>query len=148
MAKTLSDKQAVLDELDSVHQKRDERYDELIRLAEEQQSILLEGRHSDLAENIAGFDPLLLEIDQLDKRERTLVQRLDQADHRKEPAAPLKLEPSTVEKAARLHALTQTNRHLLANAMEFIDFTIHVVCRTAADAAAGANPAVVLDARV
>ena len=59
---------SIRDEMVTTARKRLERYDQVVGLAEEQKAILVEGRHSELTENLTKFDPLLLELKQLGKR--------------------------------------------------------------------------------
>jgi len=145
-------------ELISTARMRLEHYDKLVKLAEEQKSILVSGAHSELAQNLAHFDPLLLQLEQLDERERTLYEHLEKGQTGKRSANPSEIDAEhkdLADRAARkvleLRALTMTNKELLAGAKEFTDFSVGIICQIAAEQVrkdVSGNPAIVLDRKV
>ena len=149
----------IIDEIVSTARMRLERYDRLVALAEEQQSILVENRHSELAQNLAVIDPLLFELKQINKRQENLFRHLEESqdggqatrlpDINKEYE---ELAQRTAEKADRLRTLTEVNRQLLSNAMDFVNFSMGIICKVVAEqqlnADAKSNPAIVLDLKV
>jgi len=150
---------SIRDEMVTTARKRLERYDQVVGLAEEQKAILVEGRHSELTENLTKFDPLLLELKQLGKREEALRRHLERAQADGQVASSSSLDAEyaktadlTAEKTSVLRTLTETNKQLLANASEFMRFSIGIICRAAAEQQPGldigGNPAIMLDLRV
>jgi len=144
----------IIREITSIARRRLECYAALADLAQRQKTILVEHRESDLPDNLAGFDPLLLEIMQLDRREETLVGYLEDAPP--EVSADLRaeynqLKSRTAKTARLLRELTIINREMLAGKMEFVNFSLGVVCKIAAEqlvSGPGDNPAILLDSRV
>ena len=144
----------IIREITSIARRRLECYAALADLAQKQKTILIEHRESDLPDNLAGFDPLLLEIMQLDRREETLVGYLEDAPP--EGSADLRaeynqLKSRTAKTARLLRDLTIVNREMLAGKMEFVNFSLGVVCKIAAEqlvSGPGDNPAILLDSRV
>ena len=148
------ERETIVREVTAIARKRLECYGKLASLAEEQRSMLVESRDSDLSDNLAEFDPLLLEIMQLDRREETLQQHLEKArsngrviDLGREYAH---LTDRTVKTAKLLRDLTLINKELLAGRMEFVNFSLGVIYKVAAEqslAGDGDNPAIMLDFR-
>lgn len=144
----------IIREITSIARRRLDCYAALADLAQKQKTILIEHRESDLPDNLAGFDPLLLEIMQLDRREQTLVGYLEDAPSA--VSADLRaeydqLKSRTAKTARLLRELTIVNREMLAGKMEFVNFSLGVVCKIAAEqlvSGPGDNPAILLDSRV
>lgn len=143
-------------ELISTARMRLEHYNKLVKLAEEQRAILVGGNHAELAQNLVQFDPLLLQLKQLNERERTLYEHLHKGQAGAEAADPIDAEHRALAdhmagKALELRGLTMTNKELLAGAKEFTDFSIGIICQLASEQIqkeAGSNPAIMLDRRV
>ncbi|MHB0912634.1 MAG: flagellar export chaperone FlgN [Armatimonadota bacterium] len=139
-------------ELISTARLRLQHYGLLVEMAEEQQSILIQGRHSELAENIAGFDSLLLELSKLSKREELLV--CDLADSRSEASdissTLCNISEEMLKHTERLRELSRSNMQLLNNAMEFIDFSIGIICGAVGPGQSGraGSPSILLDLKV
>lgn len=152
------DTQIISKELLNTTQKQLGCFNGLIKLSEEQESILIEGRHGELADNLSGFDPLLLEFQQLAKRDEALRRRLKSAasdsaastDYYEQPYK--QFSSALAEKASRLQVLTETNRELLGNAMELIGFSMAVIGKVASEEQFKTNPqassAIVFDLKV
>jgi hypothetical protein len=157
MGRAVMEPETIENEIVSIERKRLDDYEKLLALAEQQQAILLEGRHDELNENIAQFDPLLVELKQLDRWEDSLFKRLDQrSGDSSDPSINVNdkcrdIVRMTLSKAAHLRTLTETNKNLLANAMQFVDMSMGIICRVAAEASSvgnqSGNPAIVLDTR-
>ena len=152
------DSMSITNELISIAKKRLERYQRLVALAKEQESILLENRHADLPGNIAEFDPLLMEIKRIDDAEQSLARQINDLDE-EEPVRLLGMDPRydrllqlTNVQASKLRELAHSNAEMLENAMQFVNFSIGIVCKIAADERQlpdnGNNPAIVLDLKV
>ena len=143
----------IIKEITSIARRRLECYAALADLARKQKTILVEHRESELPDNLAGYDPLLLEIMQLDRREETLLGYLknDSAEvSRRVRDEYDELKRQTVDTARPLRELTIVNREMLAGKMEFVNFSLGVVCKIAAEQLVsdpGNNPAVLLDSR-
>jgi hypothetical protein len=121
----------------------------LVKLAEQQRDILMTSRHEDLAGNLAAHDPLLVEIKQLEKREETLRAQLPDADQAA-TTFDSRLRVAIAAQAEKLYAITTTNKQLMIRQMEFVNFTLGMIFRTATDTfvtGAGNNPALVIDSR-
>ena len=148
----------VIGKLTSTLRSRLDQYEELIALAQEQQSILVEGRHTDLSENLAKHDPILLQLKQLEKRQEGLLVYLVTEGTVPGSVRPgdfdsecRRLEESISRRAQELRELTETNKQLINNAMNFRHFSMNVICKAAGDANSappGASPAIMLDLRV
>lgn len=147
------DQETIRNEILKTAHARLERYEALVNLADEQKTILLESKHTDLPGNLVKFDPLLLEIKQLDRREESLFGQYEEMagmpfDDREYKS----LASDIAGRAERLHNLAEVNRQLLDNAMEFVNFSINIVCKVAAELnpnlAAETNPALMLDLKV
>jgi hypothetical protein len=153
------DAEVIRNELIAVAEVRLDRYRRLLSLAEEQRGILLAGRHAELVGNLANHDPVLAELAQLDRREEMLLARLNEAG---DPSAlspdfegkHQRIAEQTSEAATRLRSIVQGNAQLLANAMDFVSFSIGILSKLAADlpsydpSAEAANPALVFDRKV
>lgn len=129
----------------------------LIELGDEQNCILIQGRHDELAANIGEFDPLLVEMQKMDRYDESLFRKLwemkpglsheglnDLSDERK--AIDRQVEAA----AMRLKDITTVNAQLLSAAMKFVNFTMIAISRTASSTcgAGGGSLSVVLDTRV
>ena len=119
---------------------RVERLTALVELAEQQRSMLIEGRHSELAENVKAQDLILAELDNLQKREDGLLQTVSSR-----PA--LNLEPEyesagarASRAAQRLKSITRGNRDLLDSAMQYVTFSMGVLSGLAADQQVSYDP--------
>lgn len=148
------ERETIVREVTLIARKRLDCYGRLAGLAEEQRSMLLESRDSELTDNLARFDPLLLDIMQLDRREETLRRHLEaaKANGRAVDLGPeyADLTDRTVKTAKLLRDLMLINKELLAGRMEYVNFSLGVIYKVAAEqslAGAGDNPAVVLDLR-
>jgi len=101
---------------------------------------LIEGRHSELAENVKAQDLILAELDNLQKREDGLLQTVSSR-----PA--LNLEPEyesagarASRAAQRLKSITRGNRDLLDSAMQYVTFSMGVLSGLAADQQVSYDP--------
>lgn len=156
MVKSKLDNKKIENEILAAACKRLSSYEQLVSLAEEQQEILVEGRHNELADNTAAFDPVLLEIKQLDKREEMLFQRLKKTENSENPnnidIRCREVNKSTIQAAARLRRLMEANERLMNNALQLIDFSMGIICKVAAESASGTdarvNPALAIDLKV
>ncbi len=121
----------------------------LVKLAEQQRDILMTSRHDDLAGNLAAHDPLLVEIKQVEKREETLRAQLPDTYQSDNPFES-RLRVAIAAQADKLYAVTTTNKQLMIRQMEFVNFTLGMIFRTATDThatSAGNNPALMIDSR-
>lgn len=155
MSEPKIDRRKIEDEILATTGKRLEKYEKLVSLAEAQQMILVNGRHGELADNAAAFDPILLEIKQLDKREEMLFGRLEKCEEYHGPenidVRCREINRQTLQAAARLKRLTEANERLMLSALQLIDFSMGIICKVAAESAAGKaapNPAMALDLKV
>jgi len=151
------DERLITDELEAIYEKRIQGYDNLIMLAEEQQSILLADRHKELNDNIAKFDPLLMDLQRLDKRETAFTERIEQVQT--EGKLPLNFDLDTLrlrfkkelaKRVERLRGLVEANTRLLNNLMSFANFTMDAICRVATGQsdAISRNNSILLDLKV
>lgn len=141
------EKETIMKELIATIRKRLECYNALIKLADEQKSILIDSRHSELPVNLAKFDPLLIEVKQCEKREESLLGHLDGISPGGEYAA---VKGRVAEAAGLLSDLTVTNKQLLTSHMEYVNFSLGIIFKTVAEhmpADAGNNPAMMLDSK-
>lgn len=137
-------------ELISTARKRLQCFNALVKLADEQKSILLEGRHSELAGNLSKFDPQLLEIKRLEKQEETLLSQLTQAGVDIHPEYTA-VKRRIAEVVDLLQRISVTNKQLLARHMEYVSFSLGVIAKVATEHSIigpGNNPALMLDSRV
>ena len=114
-------------------------YRELLSLAEAQKEHLAAGRHSELAENLKRYDPILIEIGRLDAREEALIHLMSELDPSSDYYEILR---NTADTAARLAHLTRINTELLENAKDYVTFSIAVLAKAVNDSAAGGSDAV------
>lgn len=147
-------------ELVSIAGRRLQRFRELASLAEEQRSLLLNGRHSELPGNVTEHDRLLVELNQLDRREEALAGHLADAEPVSGTSADFdrkygEINRETGEVALRLQSLTVANTELLNNAMEFVTFSIGILSKLANEQQpcdpgieAGNSAALLLDRKV
>ncbi len=131
---------AIETEIISICRQRLEKYEVLLSLSTEQQSILTDCRHSDLAENLSRFDPILADIERLDKRENALNTELDSpsGEFIRERDA---LIESTSDMAKQLKSSVWMNAELLTNAKSFVDFSIKLISSLASCGQQSANAA-------
>ena len=122
-------------------------YDKLAMLAETQQVILMENKLSELPENLAGFDPLLLELEQIERREESSLV-LPEDENNLFSGETRKIASSIIERAGQLSRLTALNKQLLQDAMNFVDFSIGIICRAASPTSDPGSRAILLDAKV
>ena len=135
-----TDTDVVRRELDSSGSRRLERLETLIRLAEEERSILVQGRHADLEANLGAQDRLLAEVRQLDKREEKASMMLEEGS-----LGPA-LHVEHAKAADRLRSLVEVNTELIQNAMRFVNFSLGVLMSLASEQQGGqGNPAILLD---
>ena len=154
------EREKIIEEIIATAQMQADRYAKLVDLADEQQSILLSNNHSELSQNLSKFDQQLIEVMQINKRENSLFERLNQlqADG---PYPRLsdtdmryrELAMGVEESANRLRELTEANRQLLTGAMEFVNFSFGIICKAVTEASGlngicNSNPAIVLDTKV
>ncbi len=115
--------------------KRVARYEELAALAQEQQGILVSGRHEVLMENIAEHEPVLIGIESLARREKELEEALAAADTGglapEFEAKRKELEKRAGEAARKLRDLVDANKQLLINAAEFVGFSMKIFSQLA-----------------
>lgn len=125
-------------ELLSLASRRLDIFRELVRLAEEQRAILVEGRHGDLLENVRKNESLLLTLNQVEKHEQALVELLRDAgnEHGFRPAYR-HLNQQVLEVAGQLRDLVSVNRELLENAAEYIRYSVSVLSEAVSDSSGG-----------
>lgn len=131
------------------------RYEQLIELAFEQQSILVSGDNSRLSDNLMRFDHVILELKHLDNRNVLLSAQLNrQADDcaRTNLSNEYKaLIKSTEEKAFKLRELISTNTKLLTNAIDLVKFSMDLLYKFSTPLTAepsSYSQAIIFDARV
>lgn len=150
--------QLIAEEMNTICDRRIEGYDRLIALAEEQQAILLTNRHADLQLNLARFDPILIELQQLDRKENSFTQRIKQAQTGGKISNSV--DPESVyaesgeplmDRVNRLRTLTEMNTHLLSNLMNLANFTMGIVSKMASNRSntgGMGSPSILLDLKV
>jgi hypothetical protein len=128
------------DNLMSIALLRVERLTALVELAEQQRSMLIEGRHSELAENVKAQDLILAELDHLQKREDGLLQTVSSGH-------TLGLSPEyesvgarASRTAQRLKSITRGNRDLLDSTMQYVTFSMGILSSLAADQQVSYDP--------
>lgn len=121
-------------------------FNALVKLADDQKSMLMEGRHSELPDNLSKFDPLLVEIKKLETQEETLLKQM---------GAPgpeyLAIKARIAESVDLLKRISTTNKVMLARQMEYVSFSLGLIVKVATEHSIigpGANPALMLDSRV
>ena len=135
-----TDTDLVRRELDSSGSRRLERLETLIRLAEEERSILVQGRHSDLEVNLGEQDRVLADLRQLDNMEEKASRRLEEGS-----LVPA-FHAAYTEAADRLRSLMEVNMGLVQNAKRFVDFSLGVLIGLASEQQGGqGNSAILLD---
>lgn len=124
----------VSSELLSLASRRLEIFRELVRLAEEQRTILVEGRHGDLLDNVRKNDSLLTTLSQIEKHEKVLLEHLENAndEHGFKPAYR-HLNQQALETAAHLRELVSVNKELLENAAEYVRYSVSVLSKIASE---------------
>jgi len=139
-------------EIEAINAKRIEGYDKLITLAEEQQQILLSCKRGDLSENLAKFDPILVELKQLARKEEAFVQRLrEQSSEISRETITARFKDAVMARVHRLRDLTEKNVHLLNNLMSLSNFTMELIGRMAGtreNQGATSNQPILLDLKV
>jgi hypothetical protein len=148
--------------LTSVMTDRVARFEVLVSLAAEQQDILVNGKDSELGENVAAHDALLSQLEELERQEDAARDALRGCDpsHPRSKQLDREIDDLTVkvvQLAAGLRKLTETNCLLLKNAAEYVEFSMDIIRQIACDQQAydrqagtgqdGAH-ALVLDAKV
>jgi len=146
------DLNALRDEMLSIAKLRMERYREMIKLAEEKKAVLTDGRHADLLEVTRRFDPILVELAQLEKREAQVIKHLEQVDLARGSFVTPEYEAiqsETRKLALQLRELTYINMTLLDNAMQFVNFSMGMISEIATDnhASDGGNHALIFDTK-
>ncbi|HOK54608.1 MAG TPA: flagellar export chaperone FlgN [Armatimonadota bacterium] len=114
----------------SIAEARLAKFEELIKLAEEQQELLINNRHDELVENLSKHDPILIEIAQLERKEQELSAQTDDNNRQNRLDETIaELSKRTTDAANRLHSLIQFNAELLMNAMSFMNFSLGLISR-------------------
>jgi hypothetical protein len=128
---------AIEQELISTVTKRLQCYETLLSLTLEQKSILVDGRHAELSENLKRFDPIMMELNHLDQTQKALMKHLKELVARGTIAEMPNVKAlcedcnnRTIETASRLRELTKLNTRLLNTAMRYVDFTLGVICKS------------------
>lgn len=132
-----------------------DRYDQLVRLALEQQTILVSGNSFGLTDNLAKFDHVVLELKHIDNREGLLIAQFN----RKNDAELVNncndeyesITRNITEKAYQLRELISINTKLLTNAIGLVKFSMDLLCKISAPLAAESGSfgqSLVFDARV
>lgn len=142
------DQLTIENELMHIAKLRLERFAQLVTLAEEQREILVHARNSDLPANVAEHDRLLVELGKLESKEDKIKAILSNGSAGASPsqASPSQWTPNAeleqaitdvniraVELALMFQQLTYTNKELLDNAMEYINFTLAVISKLACE---------------
>lgn len=138
-------------ELTTAARQRLERYNMLVKLADEQRSILIGSRHSELADNLASFDPLLIEIKRIEKQEDTLLRHMVEAGGDDPGPEYRVLKGRIAESADLLHRISVTNKQLLTRQMEYVSFSLGMMVKIATEHSIigpGNNAALMLDSKV
>lgn len=144
------ERSALVRELTANANKRLECYNTLIGLADEQRTIMLGNEHSRLPENLAKFDPLFLEVKRLERNEEALLAQLAESGDNDDPGYAA-TRARILEAANVLQSITITNKELITSHMQYVNFTLGLIFKTAAEhstACPGDNPAILLDFRV
>jgi hypothetical protein len=132
-------------------------FEKLVSQAEEQRSILVEGRHADLEPNLSVQDRLLVEIGRLDQRENKLIEFIGRGEafavgakhlpgHMQNHDLPSKCFAPTYYEiqyneirqriknvAVRLRSVMQINTELLENVARYVSFSLAVIAKVASD---------------
>jgi hypothetical protein len=132
----ITDNKVSVDNLMSVASLRAERLTRLLELAEEQRTILLQGKDSALPENVQAQEMITAELGQLQKREDSLFEALTSegsaagSDWRKDHRA---IASKAARTGQRLRTVVRGNRALLDNAMQYVTFSLGVISSLASD---------------
>jgi hypothetical protein len=126
---------AIYKELIATLEKRVARYEDLVVLAQEQQGILVNGKHELLMANVAEHEPVLIGLESLARRESELEEALQAVDVANLPAAFTRqrseLEKRAGEAAKRLREVTDENKQLLITSAEFVGFSMKIFSQLA-----------------
>jgi len=120
---------AAPDQLVTTAALRLEKLTKLVTLADKQQAMLLESKHSDLEENLREHELTLAELAQLNRQEEALMGQPDVAGD----TATLRgggheaIARDTTDTCRRLSSLVQCNAQLLDNAMQYVDFSLGIL---------------------
>lgn len=121
--------ESLRDELLTTAQCRLKKLRELIRLSEEQQSILRDGLHEELHENLRKHDSILHDLDRLSRREEAIVKLLDQKDAEHSDDKLNAMRQQAGELALRLRGIIAANTELLKNSMEYTRFSLDLISK-------------------
>lgn len=146
----------VREEMLGIYQERIGNYRKLISLAEEQNKILLGPGYAELPENLSQFDPIILAMKKLEKKEDSICEYLrkkqaagDWIDFEPKDEKIRELGGCAMELALKLRKMTIVNAQLIDNLMKFINFSIGIVCKVATGGVQdGTRPALLLDMKV
>lgn len=145
------ERDAITKELTTVARQRLDCCNRLVNLADRQRAILLGSRHSELAETLADFDPLLLEMKSIEKQEQGLLARFTEAGGADPSPEYQVLKGRIAESADLLHRISVTNKQLLTRHMEYVSFSLGMIVKIATEHSIigpGNNPALMLDSKV
>jgi hypothetical protein len=145
------EKDKLIRELTTAARQRLDCCNRLVGLADKQRAVLLGSRHSDLAENLANFDPLLMEMNSIEKQEQGLLARFTESGGDDPGPEYRVLKGRIAESAGLLHQISETNKQLITRHMEYVSFSLGLVLRFATEQSIigpGNNPALMLDSKV
>lgn len=142
----------------AIYTERIASYEKLLALSKEQEHILLGPGYSELPDNLGKFDPIVLAMKKLERKEESVREYL----RKKQSAGELldfelmddrikEMARFAMDQAVELRKITKTNMQLIENLMKFVNFSIGIVCRVASGHSceeSGASPAILLDMKV
>ncbi|MCL6518704.1 MAG: flagellar protein FlgN [Armatimonadetes bacterium] len=146
------DSERLRDELIATAEQKLEKLHELINLSKEQQSILKDGMHEKLAENVRKHDSVLLNLDKLARREKAITNLLAQEKARYDDKRLSAIRHETAEVAQRLQSLVAANTELLRNSIVYTRFSLELLSKLITEQRAANegewNGALLLDKKV
>ncbi|MDH7481935.1 MAG: flagellar export chaperone FlgN [Armatimonadota bacterium] len=146
------DSERLRDELIATAEHKLEKLRELINLSKEQQSILKDGMHEELAENVRKHDSVLLNLDKLARREEAITKLLAQEKARYDDDRLNAIRHETAEVAQRLRSLVAANTELLRNSLGYTRFSLELLSKLVTEQRAANegewNGALLLDKKV
>ena len=142
----------------AIYLERIRNYERLIVLSKEQEQILLGPGYSKLPENLSQFDPIILAMKKLDKKEDSIRDYLrkkqsigELLDFELKDDKIKEMAQYAMDRALELRKITLVNTQLIDNLMKFVNFSIGIVCKVASGRSKeenGVGPAILLDMKV
>ena len=113
-------------------------FEKLVSQAEEQRSILVEGRHADLEPNLSKQDRILVDIVRLDRREDKLAGFINDGSPQGKLSPHYEVRYGEIiqrikNAAVRLRSLMQINTELLENVARYVSFSLAVIAKLASN---------------